>query len=137
MKIDHQYLKDLLIAFEDHYAPFITVKTINDGGIDNSNKFIGHMLIIHDKGLIARLDGDSGIGYLYGMSGWYWDNSIPLRLTAQGHDFIADLRQKEVWETIKTNFKEEGISTLMGLSKSLALSFAKKKVKDVTGFDIE
>ena len=40
-------------------------------------------------------------------------------------------------QTIKTNFKDEGISTLMGLSKSLAMGFAKKKIKDITGLDIE
>ncbi|KDX77915.1 hypothetical protein AB63_4039 [Escherichia coli 2-222-05_S1_C3] len=62
---------------------------------------------------------------------------VPLRLTARGHDFIADLRQKEVWQAIKTNFKDEGISTLMSVSKSLAKGFARKKIKDITGIDIE
>ncbi|HCN7964670.1 TPA: hypothetical protein N6641_003488, partial [Escherichia coli] len=50
---------------------------------------------------------------------------------------IADLRQKEVWQTIKTNFKDEGINTLISVSKSLAKGFARKKIKDITGIDIE
>nr|WP_249941517.1 DUF2513 domain-containing protein [Escherichia coli] len=68
--------------------------------------------------------------------GYSWIE-VPLRLTARGHDFIADLRQKDVWQAIKTNFKDEGISTLMSVSKSLAKGFAKKKIKDITGIDIE
>ncbi|WP_353598971.1 hypothetical protein [Enterobacter sp. Bisph1] len=54
---------------------------------------------------------------------------MPLRLTARGHDFIADLRHKEVWQTIKTNFKDEGSSTLMELSKSITMGVAKKKTR--------
>nr|WP_251991947.1 DUF2513 domain-containing protein [Escherichia coli] len=68
--------------------------------------------------------------------GYSWIE-VPLRLTARGHDFIADLRQKDVWQAIKTNFKDEGISTLMSVSKSLAKGFAREKIKDITGIDIE
>lgn len=57
-------------------------------------------------------------------------------MTAKGHDFIADLRQQEVWQTIKAGFKDEGLSTLMSVTKSLAEGFAKKKIKDLTGFDV-
>lgn len=142
MKIDQQYLKDLLIAFEDTVGPDTTLNDLSKSGFphDDAN-FIFHMRLLHDNGLIVRVDGNPGIGHEMYQSlgeeiGYYWLD-IPLRLTARGHDFIADLRQQEVWQTIKTNFKDEGISTLMGLSKSLALGFAKKKVKDLTGLDID
>lgn len=88
------------------------------------------MRLLYDNGLIIRTDGKQGFGHEYhaNINGYdYLSLPVPLRLTARGHDFIADLRQKEVWQTIKTNFKDEGISTLMGLSKSLAMGFAKKK----------
>nr|WP_205332744.1 DUF2513 domain-containing protein [Klebsiella pneumoniae] len=103
--------------------------------------FVFHMRLLYDNGLIVRTDGEQGFGHQYrsyiGRGHSYMWIPVPLRLTARGHDFIADLRQKEVWQTIKTNFKDEGISTLIELSKSLAIGFAKKKVKDVTGLDIE
>lgn len=142
MKIDQQYLKDLLIAFEDTDGPDTLIDELEHAGFNrNDPNFIFHMRLLYDNGLIVRVDGERGFGHnmnqtMGGGVGYYW-LPVPLRLTARGHDFIADLRQKEVWQTIKTNFKDEGISTLMGLSKSLAMGFAKKKVKDLTGLDIE
>lgn len=141
MKIDQQYLKDLLIAFENSEGPDTTLQELQESGYEeNSSEFIFHMRLMYDNGLVVRVDGESGFGheiqtYMSGHS-YYWID-IPLRLTSRGHDFIADLRQKEVWETVKNNFKDEGISTLMGLTKSLAMGFAKKKVKALTGLDID
>ena len=142
MKINQQYLKDLLIAFEETQGPDTMLCELGESGFDQDDaEFIFHMRLLYDNGLIVRVDGKSGFGHEMSRSlgervSYYW-LEIPLRLTARGHDFIADLRQKEVWQTIKTNFQDEGISTLMGLSKSLAMGFAKKKVKDLTGLDIE
>ncbi|MEI7341438.1 MULTISPECIES: DUF2513 domain-containing protein [Pectobacterium] len=141
MKIDQQYLKDLLIAFEDTEGPDTMLDELESAGYnrDDSN-FIFHMRLLYDNGLIVRIDGKQGFGHEYhsriGGHGYMWI-PVPLRLTVRGHDFITDLRQKEVWQTIKNNFKDEGISTLMGLSKSLAMGFAKKKIKDLTDLDIE
>jgi len=142
MKIDQQYLKNLLIAFEDSIGPDTMISELAAAGFDiNSPDFIFHMRLLNDNRLIVRVDGRSGFGHemieSYDEEVEYYWNELPLRLTVRGHDFIADLRQKEVWQTIKTNFKDEGISALMDLSKSLAKGFAKKKVKDITGFDIE
>ncbi|CFR19616.1 DUF2513 domain-containing protein [Yersinia kristensenii] len=140
MKIDQDYLKKLLIAFEDTDGPDTILFQLEEAGFsrDDSN-FIFHMRLLHDNGLIIRVDGDLGFGQeiISGLQGYdyYWVET-PLRLTARGHDFIADLRQQEVWQTIKTGFKDEGLSTLMSVTKSLAQGFAKKKIKDLTGIDV-
>ncbi|AGO56590.1 Uncharacterised protein [Serratia liquefaciens] len=142
MKIDQQYLKNLLIGFEDSDGPDTMLGDLTTAGFDrNDPNFIFHMRLLYDNGLILRVDGKAGFGHemsrgLGKAVSYSWIDT-PLRLTARGHDFIADLRQQEVWQTIKTNFKDEGISTLMGLSKSLAMGYAKKKVKDLTGMDID
>lgn len=141
MRIDQEYLKNLLIAFEDTDGPDTLLEELESSGFnrDDSN-FIFHMRLLYDNGLIVRTDGEPGFGHellTYMQGHTYIWNEYPLRLTARGHDFIANLRQKEVWEMVKTNFKDEGISTLMGISKSLALGFAKKKIKDLTGLDID
>jgi hypothetical protein len=43
----------------------------------------------------------------------------PRQLTAQGHQFIEALRNKEMWATIKRGFKDASASTLMDVSKKL------------------
>ncbi|WP_458038796.1 DUF2513 domain-containing protein [Pantoea ananatis] len=141
MKIDHQYLKDLLITFEDTEGPDTWVYELVAKGYDqNSSEFIFHMRLLDDNQLIHRVDGEAGFGHEYhphiGGFSYHWFD-VPLRLTARGHDFISDLRQKEVWETVKTNFKDEGLSTLMTVTKGLAKAFAKKRIKDLTGLEIE
>ncbi|HFU0207724.1 TPA: DUF2513 domain-containing protein [Escherichia coli] len=142
MKLDQQYLKDLLIAFEKTYGPDTMLSELEDNGFNRYDQnFIFHMRLLCDYKLIVRVDGKPGFGHIMstelGEGVEYSWLEVPLRLTARGHDFIADLRQKEVWQAIKTNFKDEGIGTLMSVSKSLAKGFARKKIKDITGIDIE
>ena len=52
-------------------------------------------------------------------------------LTNEGHEFIASLRQPDVWETICKKFKEESINTLKTVAKDLAKGYAKKKVSEL------
>lgn len=142
MKLDQQYLKDLLIAFEKTYGPDTMLSELEDNGFNRYDQnFIFHIRLLCDYELIVRVDGKPGFGHIMsnelGEGVEYSWLEVPLRLTARGHDFIADLRQKEVWQAIKTNFKDEGIGTLMSVSKSLAKGFARKKIKDITGIDIE
>ncbi|MGC8343625.1 DUF2513 domain-containing protein [Pantoea ananatis] len=140
MKIDHQYLKDLLIAFEDTYGPDTMLADLIKAGLDvNDSNMIFHMRLLYDNGLIVRVDGKSGFGHEMSRTlgegvRYYWVDT-PLRLTARGHDFIEALRQKEVWNTVKNNFNEASLSTLVEVAKQLAQGFAKQKVKQLTGFD--
>jgi hypothetical protein len=139
LKIDHDYLKKLLTAFEDTIGPDTMLDELREAGFnsDDSN-FVFHLRLLCDKGLIIRIDGQPGFGHelMHSLEGhsyiWY---DPPLRLTDKGHDFIANLRQKEVWQTIKTEFKDEGLSTLMSVAKSLAEGFAKKKITSLTGIE--
>lgn len=139
MKVDQDYLKALLIAFEDTEGPDTWVYELVAKGYDqNSSEFIFHMRLFDDNGLICRVDGELGFGHQYhayiGGYDYHWFD-VPLRLTAQGHDFIADLRQKEVWNSVKENFKDASMSTLVDVAKQLAQGYAKQKIKALTGFD--
>ncbi|HBB0992682.1 TPA: DUF2513 domain-containing protein, partial [Escherichia coli] len=108
MKLDQQYLKDLLIAFEKTYGPDTMLSELEDNGFNRYDQnFIFHMRLLCDYELIVRVDGKPGFGHIMsnelGEGVEYSWIEVPLRLTARGHDFIADLRQKEVWQAIKTN----------------------------------
>lgn len=139
MKIDLQYLKKLLIAFEESESPETLVKDLQEHGFDkNSPNFIFHMRILDDNHLICRVDMRPGFGYEIstqaGRTPYVW-HDYPLRLTARGHDFIADLRQREVWNSIKSDFKDASMSTLIDAAKQLGKGILNKKLKDLTGFD--
>ncbi|WP_025121312.1 MULTISPECIES: DUF2513 domain-containing protein [unclassified Serratia (in: enterobacteria)] len=124
MKIEQDYLKGLLEAFEASEEPQTDINKLLDVGYDHQSKeFIFHVRLLEDRGLIGRSDGEPGIGY-YGVStddgedeGFF--DAVPLRLTAAGHDFLEAIRNQEVWATLKSGFKDASIGTLVTVSKEL------------------
>lgn len=124
MKIDHDYLKKMLEAFEATPAPIFYVSDIRDGGLNfHGDQFIFHIGILADHGFLAREDRKPGFGLQRGADGSASWSIVPLRLTAQGHDFIEALKNKEVWATIKKDFKDASLKLLEG--------FAKKKLERI------
>jgi len=134
MKIDHEYLKGLLEAFEDSSEPHTDIKKLQRAGYDYSTyEFLFHMRLLDDRNLIARTDGKYGIGFFEAADdGGSW-GVMPLRLTASGHDFLEALRNKEVWNTVKTGFKDASIGTLVEVSKRLLDGFVQKKIDGIIG----
>ncbi|MTI64031.1 hypothetical protein [Methylophaga sp.] len=53
---------------------------------------------------------------------------VQVRTTARGHEFIAAIEKDNVWEVIKTEFKEESLDTIFTISKQLAVNYAKEKL---------
>ncbi|MBJ6938313.1 hypothetical protein JG659_19360, partial [Vibrio cholerae] len=49
-------------------------------------------------------------------------------------DFAAMLQQQEVFESLKSNFKELPFQVMLDAGKSLASAYMKKKIKELTGF---
>ncbi|AZI87174.1 DUF2513 domain-containing protein [Kosakonia sp. CCTCC M2018092] len=134
MKIDHDYLKGLLEAFEASGEPQTDIRKLQDVGYDfTTDNFLFHMRLLDDRNLIARTDGNYGFGYDEGAdTGGSW-SVLPLRLTASGHDFLEALRNKEVWNTVKDGFKDASIGTLVDVSKRLFEGFVQKKIDNILG----
>ncbi len=56
--------KGLLIAFEDSNEPHTSITRLLALGFDHrTNEFRFHIRLLHDRGLIGRVDGEHGIGY--------------------------------------------------------------------------
>lgn len=137
MKIDHDYLKKMLEAVEAVPAPIFYVRDFGDAGLDyRDQQFIFHLGILDDLGFVVKADGKTGFGLQRSADGNASWSIIPLRLTAQGHDFIEALKNKEVWATLKKDFKDASISTRWDVSKKLLDGFAKKKVESILNGDI-
>lgn len=137
MKIDQDYLKGLLDAFESSEDPVVDIRQLKEAGFDYDDKaFLFHMGILNDQGLVEREDRKQGFGAVRGPDGSLGWSVITLRLTSAGHAFIEALRNKEVWATIKTNFKEGSITTLVDVSKKLLDAYTKKKLEQVLGISL-
>jgi len=99
----------------------VSIHWLEDAGVDYRDKqFAFHMSLFRDKGLIERDDGGAGFGLVRSLDGHESWADVPLRLTAQGHDFLEAVRNKEVWAAIKKDFKEASFGTLLEVSKSSA-----------------
>jgi hypothetical protein len=132
MRINQEYLKQLLEAFLDSKHPSINIDDLKELGLfDEQDLFVFHMQILDDKNLIVQMDGDCGFGLQMDMAGGYHWAVLPLRLTAAGHEFADALNNKEVWNTIKSSFKDVSIDTLVSVSKQLAEGYFKKKVENI------
>lgn len=136
MKINRDYLKGLLEAFQASEGPFTDIREIKERGFDyEEDNFILHSDILLDRGLVESLSSRGGIGYRLMGNGSYTWSVVPLRLTADGHDFIETLNAPNVWEDIQANFKQSSIDTLKSVAKDLAIGYAKKRVSELLSKD--
>jgi repressor of nif and glnA expression len=133
MKIDQEYLKEMLEAFQSAENPTTDIQELEQKGLKYlENAFIFHLQILADQGFVQREQGD-GLGYRKGAQGDVLWSVVPLRLTAQGHEFIEALKHSEVWDTIKSEFQDASIGTLWKVSKGLLEGYTKKKVEALIG----
>ena len=132
MKIDQDYLKELLEACQTCEKPTFDIEDLKERGFDyNDPRFEFHMKILDDQQFVAQDDGDPGFGLIKSVDGFASWAVLPLRLTASGHQFIEALSNKEVWSAIKHGFKDASITTLKTVALKLLDGFAKKKIDDL------
>jgi len=128
MKIDQEYIKELLSTFTESSRSFIWVEDVVKKGIEMDDKFLFHIQILEDQGFIECLDKKSDIGYEITLGGNFEWKSRPLRLTASGHEFSEAINRPEIWEILKNEFRDASLSTLKSAAKSLLIAFAKKQI---------
>lgn len=134
MKIDQEYLKRLLNTFVDSPKYFVELGDFESNGVAvDDEKFLFHMQVLEDQVLVECLNKDKGLGYSITMSGTSYWISKPLRLTVPGLEFAEALNRKEIWEALRSGFKDASLSTLTVASKELLAVFVKKKAKEHFG----
>jgi hypothetical protein len=135
MKLDIEYLKQLMEAFEKVEDISITVFRLQEEGFNLEDKKLPfHLDLMNDKNFLsAKTEKMNFVGYQRSSNGDIRWGSVQLRLTAQGHEFLAELKEPEVWEKIKTQFKDSGFSAIKIAAKELATAYIKKKVQDIVG----
>lgn len=128
MKIDQEYLRQILNSFIESERSFVWIADILDKGIEIDDKFLFHMQILEDQQFIECLDKKSELGYEITLGGNFEWKSRPLRLTAAGHEFLEAINRPEIWDVLKAEFKDASLSTLKSAAQTLLLAFAKKQI---------
>lgn len=112
MQIDYDYLKQLLEAMAATERPWTDIEELKARGVDYAaDQFLFHMEILCDKGLIRQIDGSSDLGMRLSVDRIPSWGAVPLRLTADGHEFLEGMRNKEAMALVKRDFKTAGIDT--------------------------
>lgn len=105
MKMDIDCIRDILLQAEE--TPFTVYRDSDDDNEDSGLNFIAKY---DDKTLLYHIDIADELGLLkasicIGMSSVY-------DLSAQGHLFLADIREENVWSKTKEISKQVGASSL-------------------------
>ncbi|EMI4403229.1 DUF2513 domain-containing protein [Vibrio parahaemolyticus] len=131
MKVDYEYLKLLLEAFEKAEKPYPLISEIASLSSEVDNQFVFHMEILHDQGFLQYLTR-------YGKSPFEPDldeeddfswADFNVRLTAQGYDFLSALHQKNIWNAIKGDLKENSIETIWKVAQGVASKIASTQIQ--------
>lgn len=85
----------------------------------SENQVYYHIKLMAQANLVEAKDWSTG-------DGPEW---VVTSLTNKGHDFLDIIRQESVWSTVKSEFKESSLETVISVSKDLAEGWAKKKVE--------
>ena len=137
MRIDIEYIKSLLDTVLDHDHPDFDINheklkpLWSDENDEKVNKLVFHMEILEDQNLIESSTSSPGVGFLRMGHGGFTCSIKPLRLTAQGHQFAADLAKPGVIEQLTTSFKDAGPNEAVKVAFALGKKALEKKLTDL------
>lgn len=127
MKLDYNFIKEILLAFEEHsqhemecYDLWLKLgvmdqyKQIDKGLID---KYLGHIKVLDDNSCIESSDKNFGI---VRTVGGFCICNARIRLTAQGYDFLDILKNDTAFNKVK-NF---AVSNAIDIGKQVLISLA-------------
>lgn len=132
MKIDYDYMNEIFNLFLDAESPTVDWMSFEELRNGNDDKFVFHIQIMAEKGLISNNKGDSSferLGLRWTEGGRIHVFVLPWRLTANGHDFASAMNKSDVLSDIKEKFKDEGLSVVIDVAKQIA----NKKAKELLG----
>lgn len=106
MKLDYDFIKQILLTMENYHEHEINnyelMKLLNITA-DIEDKFIGHILLMGDNGLIDYCHTKYAFGFARVSRGdIYQIINDKYRITAQGYEFLDILKNDTVLNKIKT-----------------------------------
>lgn len=130
MKLDAEYLKQLLTAFQGAPNPTTDIRELEGAGLSiDDPKFEFHMMLLHDGDFVESESRSGGIGLSKSADGSIEWSVIPLRLTASGHEFAEAMGNSKVLQTLKKSFVGASLNTM----RDVAVAIFNVKVENPSG----
>ena len=121
MRIDRNFVREIFLAMQEHDVYVISshslMKKLGVSGREQERKFMGHILILGDKGLIESFYTKYPFGFVNCVGGEYSIIDVDYRLTAQGYEMIDIFKHEEIFEKIK----DYTLSNAVELAKELLI----------------
>jgi hypothetical protein len=134
MKIDYEYMRSIFKIFLENEKP---TSNMNDFEVlfnENTNKFVFHIELMFDGGFIKSLNQDNKTGIVRSYIGSHAEFNhriVEWRLSYVGHDFATALNKKDILNTIKDKFKDEGMSVVADVVKAIVIKQANKYIDEI------
>lgn len=113
MKRDMLLIREILLSIEEN-DEVLHIEGFSSKNIESHMKLLIEALLVERKS--------------FGVNSFV---TTTTKLTWNGHEFLDSIREEEVWNTIKSEFREASMSTIIKVGKDLAEGFAKKKVESI------
>lgn len=115
MKRDPEILRSILLTAEADSDWLATMSTVGRCH-DDEDTLIGHLHLLEDAGLLAAYEQHGCV------LGW--------RMTWQGHEFLDQVRDPDIWRKTKAGAAKLGSSSIRLLGE-LAVGFIKAKAAEM------
>jgi hypothetical protein len=113
MRPDPDYIKCLLIAFQDAPGPTTDIKELKQQGMPYEEpRFLFHLRLLQDQGFVERDDGETRLGVETMLDGDSYWSVVPLRLTASGHEFAEAIGHSEAFAAVKSSLVTSSLSIM-------------------------
>jgi Hypothetical protein (DUF2513) len=116
MKRDNDFIRNLLTEIEESDQPFFVASLLLNPTPEEMKKH-QHAELMCDAGLLLTV------------------NKGVYRMTNQGHDFLAAIRNDTIWQKTKSNAASVGGVTLSVL-KDIAVAVLKNEISSKTGLQL-
>lgn len=125
MRVDYRYVRDFLNVFLDSESSTVDFNDFDAlRKAEGDEKFVFHFELMADRAFIVGALESGRLGIKRSPHGEFSISVVPLRLTADGHDFATALDSPKVLSTVTTKLAKFGISVVADIAKKLATSAA-------------
>jgi hypothetical protein len=138
MDIDYSVIKAILKKLKEMQSPYVSSDEFYLNYLESNCKgFIFHWHLIIENNLISTNKSeiytisDSGLIPCIQDPLKFTQNIKQLRLTNHGIDFLSSLEKPEITTIILDKFKNEGLSSIIDITKKLAIKTLEKKIDHI------